>query len=177
MNAQRNLSIISILTLVILTSALFASGVGAQDNATIIIPSIEVNAPIVPVFVRAFPNGDVTWDVSRLNMTVGYFDGLPSFGSGSNTVLGGHSARAQGQADVFYRLDQVQVGAEVIVIENGNERHYVVSNTYRVNQYDLAPIYPTRHEQLTLMTCDLGSYNASNGVYNDRFVVVALPSG
>jgi LPXTG-site transpeptidase (sortase) family protein len=177
MNFQRNLSNLITLILVILTSALFAPEVGAQSNATIIIPSIEVNAPIVPVHIRAFPNGEVTWDVGGLHMTAGYFTGLPWFGSGSNTVLGGHSALAQGQADVFYRLDQVQIGDEVIAIENGNERHYIVTNTYRANQHDLTPIYPTEHEQLTLITCDLSSYNSSTGYYNDRFVVVALPSG
>lgn len=174
MNIQRNLSIIITLILVTLSSAFFAPTVGAQDNATIIIPSIDVNAAIVPVYVRQYDNG-ATWDVSGLNMTVGFFTGLPWLGAGNNTVLGGHSELARGQADVFYRLDQVQVGAEIIVIENGNERHYVVTNTYRVDQYNLTPLYPTGHEQITIITCDLGSYNSSSGAYNDRVVVVAVP--
>ncbi len=146
----------------------------AQDViATLSIPSIEVNAPVVPIYIKQFADGNVTWDTSGLNMTTGYLDGTGWFGQAANVVIGGHSERARGQADVFYRLDQVAIGAEIIVHIGGADLRYQVTQIYSVHYLDLTPIYPTDHEQLTLITCDLGSYNTSNGTYNQRIVVVA----
>lgn len=146
----------------------------AQDAiATLHIPAIEVSAPIVPIYIKAFADGNVTWDTSGLHMTSGYLDGTGWFGQAGNIVIGGHSELARGQADVFYRLDQVAVGAEITIHIDGAELRYVVVNVYRVNYQDLSPLYPTDHEQLTLITCDLGSYNASTGTYSNRVVVVA----
>jgi LPXTG-site transpeptidase (sortase) family protein len=91
-------------------------------------------------------------------------------------VLGGHSELATGQPDVFRNLDQVTVGDEIIITANGAVLQYTVSEVYRVNQYDTTPLHPTHHERLTLITCDIGSYDARTGSYSDRVVVVALPS-
>jgi LPXTG-site transpeptidase (sortase) family protein len=91
-------------------------------------------------------------------------------------VLGGHSQLAPGQPDVFYNLDQVSIGDEIIITETGSVRRYSVTDVYRANQYDIAPLRPTSHEQLTLITCDSASYDANSGGYNNRVVVVALPT-
>lgn len=136
------------------------------------IPAIEVSAPIVNVPIRALPQG-VTWDTSRLYMTVGYLEKTPWFGDGGNTVLGGHSERARGEADIFWELDQLVSGDEIIVTVDEQERHYLVDRVFTVEHDDLSILRPTPHEQLTLFTCDTESYNTDDGSYNNRIVVVA----
>jgi len=140
-------------------------------GATLSIPSIELTAPIVTISIRAFPNGAVTWDTTQITSEVGFLDGLSWFGQGGNTVLGGHSELAGRVPAVFYELDQVVVGDEIIVTNDGVEIRYQVTDTFTVNQTDLSILYPTSGEQLTLFTCDIESYN--NGNYNRRDVVIA----
>lgn len=143
------------------------------EGFRILIPSIHIEAPIVPVYIREFPNGDVTWDVSSLQGTVGHFEGLPHVGQGGNTVLGGHSERARGQADVFYNLHLVSVGDHIVVAADDTNFRYEVQRVFSVSPSDLSVLYPSGTEQITLITCDLTSYQASSGGYSRRTVVVA----
>jgi sortase (surface protein transpeptidase) len=48
-----------------------------------------------------------------------------------------------------------------------------VTEAYEVEVTDMAPVYPTTTDRITLITCDTGSYNASTGNYNKRLIVVA----
>lgn len=165
----------SIICLIIILAAIFLQPAFAYNPDTSLrIPAIGIEAPIVSVPIRDLPHGR-TWDVSGLNMTVGYFEQTAWFGQGSNVVLGGHSELARGQADVFYSLDQLQAGAEIFVNVGGTEMRYVVTHVGEVDQHDVSIVRPTEHEQLTIITCDLDSYNASNGMYNNRVVVIAVP--
>lgn len=166
---------ISIIAAFILALFSISTPAKAADftTATISIPSIEVSAPIVPIYVRQFSDGSVTWDTSRLRKKVGFLDGTSWFGQPGNIVLGAHSEQSRGVADVFYKLDQIQVGAEIIATVDGIEMRYAVVNVYTVGYEDISPLYPTGHEQLTLITCDLGSYTGSTGSYSHRIVVVA----
>jgi sortase (surface protein transpeptidase) len=83
----------------------------AQDNdASISIPTIGVNAPIVFA-----PRAGNTWDASHLNMTVGQFEGMPWFGTNSNVVLGGHSLDMQGRPDVFFNLAGMGIGVKKLL--------------------------------------------------------------
>lgn len=169
----QRLFIILLTPLFILTSH---SAIQAYDPGTrLSIPSIGVEAPVIPIPIRAQSHG-VTWDTSRLKMSVGFLELTDWFGSGGNTVLGGHSELARGQEDIFYYLDLVKVGDEIIVNADGREFRYVVVQVFTVDQYDVEIVRPTPHEQLTLITCDTGSYNASNGEYDNRIVVVAHPA-
>ena len=170
----RNIITVIIATLVTLfaTSAFISPAEAyVPTGATLSIPSIELNAPIVTIGIRAFANGAVTWDTSQIESEVGFLDGMSWFGQGGNTVLGGHSELADRVPAVFYELDRVAVGDEIIVTANGTEIHYQVTDTFTVNQSDLSILYPTSDEQLTLFTCDIESYN--NGSYNRRDVVIA----
>lgn len=166
------LSFLFIVILTLLGAAQPAAATGGEGYR-ILIPSIQVEAPIVPVYIREFPNGDVTWDVSNLQMTVGHFEGLPHVGQGGNAVLGGHSEQARGQADVFYNLHRVSVGDSVIVTTGDTDFLYEVARVFSVSPNDLSVLYPSNAEQLTLITCDLASYQAENGAYSRRTVVVA----
>lgn len=172
--------ILSAAILLIINVMVFAMPVAATEGAaddeidaevTISIPAIEVEAPIVTLFIRAFPDGQVTWDTSEITSEVGYLDGLPWFGEGGNIVLGGHSELTGREPSVFYDLDDVELGDEIIVNDHGEEYVYIVTDIFEVEQYDLSILYPTNTEQLTLMTCDVDSL--VGGVYNRRVVVIA----
>lgn len=147
----------------------------AQSIISLRIPSIDVEAEVVSVGLRAFDDGSVTWDVSGISAEVGLFEGLAGFGEGGNVGLGGHSVNVDGTPSVFYALDQVAVGDEIFVIVDGVERHYVVSSTSTVDYHDLTIFYPTDDERLTLITCDIDSYTGTG--YQARIVVVAEPVG
>jgi len=140
-------------------------------NVRILIPAIDVDAPIVTINIRAFPSGEVTWDTSGLTEEVGFFEGMAWFGEGGNVVLGGHSELAGRRPAVFYHLDQVAVDDEIIVYEHGTEWRYVVTDVFEVGYRDLSVLYPTAQERLTIMTCDTDSL--ANGAYSRRVVVVA----
>jgi LPXTG-site transpeptidase (sortase) family protein len=165
----------TVATLLAITIALFlmTTNVEAQDATRIEIPDIDVSASVVPLNIVQFPNGVTTWDTRGLHMTVGYMTGTAWFGQGGNVVLGGHSEGANRQPDVFYRLDEVQVGQVIRVIFGEDVREYVVIQTYTVHETDLSPIFPTDHERLTIMTCDTASY--AEGYYPQRDIVVAVP--
>lgn len=143
----------------------------AATGVTLSIPAIDVEAPIVTLYIRAFPSGEVTWDTSTITSEVGYLDGLAWFGEGGNIVLGGHSELAGRVPAVFYDLDDVVVGDEIIVNDHGTEWRYVVTETFTVSDRDLSILYPTRGERLTLMTCDTDSL--VGGQYSRRVVVIA----
>lgn len=152
---------------------LTATPVSAYDatGVTISIPSIGVSAPIVSIGIRSFPNGDVTWDTTELTTQVGFLQGTAWFGQGGNIVLGGHSELAERAPSVFYDLDQVAVGDEIVINSNGEEIRYRVTQVFNVSARDLSILYPSTTERLTIMTCDTSSL--SGGTYNRRDVVVA----
>lgn len=170
-----SLAIILIINIVVFAAPVAAIEDGEFDasefDVTISIPSIEVEAPVVTLFIRAFPDGQVTWDTSTITSEVGYLDGLPWFGEGGNVVLGGHSELVGREPSVFYELDEVELGDEIIVNDHDEEYVYIVTDIFEVEQYDLSILYPTNGEQLTLMTCDTDSL--VGGVYNRRVVVIA----
>jgi LPXTG-site transpeptidase (sortase) family protein len=159
---------------VVITLALicFASlPVLADAPTTIEIADIGVSGIIVPVYIQSTPNGS-TWDVSGLRMNAGLLTGLGTFGQG-NAVIGAHSEATDGSADLFYNLDAVQVGSQIVINVNGQLLTYEVQEVYRVGATDLRPLYPTQEERLTLITCDRGSYSSEAGTYSQRVVVVA----
>lgn len=146
----------------------------ANGGTSIRIPAIDVDAPIVSIGIRTFPNGAVTWDTTQLTTEVGFLEGTAWFGQGGNIVLGGHSELANRVPTVFYNLDDLVAGDEIIVNVNGSDRRYIVSRVYTVLDSDLSIIQPSSSERLTIMTCDITSY--VNGVYTRRIVVVANPA-
>jgi len=168
------LKTLSITTLVVMFSLtlLTAPAHAFEDTGvTLSIPSIGVEAPIVSIGIRQFPNGDVTWDTTALTSQVGFLQGTAWFGQGGNIVLGGHSELADRVPTVFYELDQVAVGDEIFVITGDGHIRYVVTEVTTVNYRDLSILYPTASERLTIMTCDTASF--SGGGYAQRDVIIA----
>jgi LPXTG-site transpeptidase (sortase) family protein len=155
----------------LLTATLPGSASG-NERLTLSIPSIDLQAPVVELELRAFANGDVTWDTATLTTEAGLLKGLSRFGEQGNTVLGGHSELDNRKPTVFYELNKVAVGDEIIVTEAGKQWRYVVTRTLAVAWDDLSVLKPSAGgEWLTLITCDPTSF--AGGDYDRRVVVLA----
>lgn len=145
-----------------------------EPLAVLTIPSIQVSTTVERVYVRQFPDGVVTWDVEGLDHTVGLFDGLANPGERSNTVLGGHSEDRYGNPEIFFHLDQVPIGQRVILRTDDDVMQYRIIERFEVVATDLSVIYPTTDERLTLITCDMASFDATRRNYDQRVVVIAM---
>lgn len=141
---------------------------GMAIEAEIFIPRIGVSAPIIPVFL----DGE-SWNVSQLGMNVGYLQGTAWLDEIGNVVLSGHVDLRDGRAGIFRKLPELQAGDQILIIYEGNERTYAVSELMNVEPEDLTPLYPTDFERLTLITCDVETYNFFQDTYQKRVVVVA----
>jgi len=161
-----------LVALLVFAPAAFAEG----RTATISIPSIGVQAPVVEIYIRAFADGSVTWDTNGLQNNVGHLEGTAWFGEAGNVVLGGHSELPGRVASVFVNLDQVQVGDVIVIDHDGAQKQYAVTGVAQVDPADLSPIYPTSDERLTLITCDTTSF-AGGDTYARRLTVVAQRIG
>ena len=141
---------------------------GMAIEAEIFIPRIGVSAPIIPVFL----DGE-SWNVSQLGMNVGYLHGTAWLDEIGNVVLSGHVDLRDGRAGIFRKLPELQTGDQILIVYEGNERTYAVSELMNVEPEDLTPLYPTDFERLTLITCDVETYDFFQDTYQKRVVVVA----
>lgn len=149
------------------------------EPARIIIPSIELVAPIQPVWLqRVNLNGQLVsqWRVPE-GRTVGWHESSAALGEIGNTVLNGHHNQ---HGKVFAELVHVQVG-DVLRLEAldnfGRDYTVVQSMLLAEDGQDLQTrienarwLLPSNDERITLVTCwpPLGRTH--------RLVVVALPS-
>jgi LPXTG-site transpeptidase (sortase) family protein len=92
-----------------------------------------------------------------------------------NSVLVGHVRGAPGY-NVFDRLDELNLGDEIIASSRGETYNFVVSGTEVLPEADLSPTLPSDSPRLTLMTC-AGTWNPLAQDYSDRFWVIAEPAG
>ena len=90
-------------------------------------------------------------------------------------VLGGHSTYPNGKPGIFAGLYQLNIGDPVIVNADGSEHHYVVTDKLTVHYDDLTVAYPSSDSKLTLITCDIPSFDAKTQFYSQRLVVIARP--
>lgn len=137
------------------------------------IPDLNISTPIVEIKIKQFPNGELTWDTQNLGMNVGHLEGTAWVDAPGNIVLGAHSELAKRQAGIFYDLDQLALGDKIQLINGAETREYVVTQSYEVEVTDMAPVYPTTTDRITLITCDTNSYDPETGAYNKRLIVVA----
>jgi LPXTG-site transpeptidase (sortase) family protein len=92
-----------------------------------------------------------------------------------NIALGGHSEYPDGTPGIFNGLYGVNIGDPIYLNVNGSQRRYIVTEKRSVRFDDLSVVYPTTSERLTLITCDIPSYDAGTSFYWERLVVVAVP--
>lgn len=141
----------------------------AASGTRLSIPVAGINSAITQ-----FPLDNAgSWAINPWERQVGHLQGTAWLGESGNTVLGGHSRYPNGNPGVFLRLYDVRVGDYILVTEDGQERRYVVSAVRVVRYDDLTVLYPTPHSRLTLITCDVPSFNPIDNVYYERLVIVA----
>jgi LPXTG-site transpeptidase (sortase) family protein len=127
------------------------------------IPSVGINLAVVNAsFIGT------TWDFSKIFYQAGYFEGTPLPGDGGNLVIGGHSELANRRPGPFYKLSQIKVGADIVIIRGAQRYTYTVTSIWTVDPDDISPIFDTG-EILTLLTCS----GFNSGVYRTRLVVRA----
>jgi LPXTG-site transpeptidase (sortase) family protein len=143
----------------------------AQDVslATLRIPLLAQESDIVLAPV-VYP----TWDVSHLGERIGYLEMTAWFGQGGNTVLAGHATTPDLIPSTWYNLEMMEAGDAISVVADNIEYQYAVAGIYRVADTDISLVLPMNEERLTLMTCDVSSWNGVT--FTRRIIVVALPT-
>ena len=161
----------------VLTPSPSAVTSGQPDH--ILSPTINLDAPVVEMGWRAVDEGGQLvseWEMPDNEAAWHRNSARP--GEGSNIVISGHNESTAGQ--VFARLDELQLGNEIILKNNQNE-----SFTYQVIEKNIVRTFaisteaddylrsvtePTSEEQLTLITCWPSWSNTH------RLVIIAIPA-
>lgn len=112
---------------------------GPQAATRIVIPAINVDAPVV--------EGD---DWEQLKKGVGHHINSANPGERGNCVLSGHNDVF---GEVFRRLEDLELEDEVIVYTGVQPYRYVVKAKRIVEPTDVSVMYPTTKPALTLITC------------------------
>lgn len=137
------------------------------------IPSIGVNAPIIPEGLDAEGRLEAP-PLSEPDLT-GWYSGGPSPGQLGPAVIEGHVDSKAGPA-VFYKLSRLTAGANIEVTRKDGSR--VVFRVDTVEQVD-KDSFPTQkvyggldYSALRLITCG-GAFNRAKGSYEDNIIVYA----
>ncbi len=136
------------------------------------IPTVGINSGLT-----VFPLDGVSWAIDPWERAVGHLQGTSWINETGNIVLGGHSELPDGRAGIFRNLYGLQIGDPIFVLDaSGNERRFIVSDIRTVSYTDLSVVYPTSQTRLTLITCDIPSFQPQANFYADRLVVIAIPA-
>jgi hypothetical protein len=141
---------------------------------TIALPTLGVQAPVVPVALEDDGSMEIPEDVS----TVGWFSPGVRPGEDGSAVISGHvDSRVQGRG-AFFELGRLDVGDEVVVGGGSGERRFEVVARRRYGKAEL-PIDElfTRAgpPRLVLITCG-GAFDPATRSYEENVVVVAVPA-
>ena len=166
--------------LIVLLFASFAftlpahAAANVSAGARLSIPSLNLNVQIIEANQITIAGGFMTWDLTTLGTRVAHLEGTAWTGDGpnKNIVLAGHNTLANGRPSIFYHLERIHVGDNIVLSQGGTNFTYAVTRTMMVDPSQFDVIYPTGKDQLTLLTC-AGSFSSSLGGYTKRFVVVA----
>ena len=143
----------------------------------LVIPAIDLDAPIVPVSFKDITVGDrvyYQW-LAPDQFAVGWHASSAMLGLPGNTVLNGHHNE---YGKVFKDLVKLGIGDEISIYSGSQEfRYQVVANMLLPERFEsLATrldnarwIAPSTDERITLITCWPPSSNT------DRVVIVAFP--
>jgi LPXTG-site transpeptidase (sortase) family protein len=91
-------------------------------------------------------------------------------------VLAGHAEYPDGAPAIFHQLTALAAGDRITVMASDTIQHFVVVQLISVDYHDLSVVYPTLVPRLTLLTCDIPSYNPQTGIYQARIVIIAEPA-
>lgn len=144
----------------------------AGGPARLEIPAIGVDAYIEHVGLTA----DQAMDVPSEWGHVGWFDEGFRPGEPGNAVMAGHLDSAAGGPAVFWDLDKVAVGDQVIVTYENGDRYTFVVEDWRLYDHDaqgsiIDSIFGrSQTADLNLVTCD-GAWDHGAATYTKRFVL------
>jgi LPXTG-site transpeptidase (sortase) family protein len=134
------------------TSAPLEPGEVIPTTPTLVVPKIDVSAPIQ--FIN--DASEAAQDAALPNGVVHYYQ-TANPGEVGNTFITGHSSNywwIKGEYNyVFANLDKLAVGDQAIIYYNGNKYLYQVNNVKVVEPTDLSVLDQTIKPTLTLMTC------------------------
>lgn len=92
-------------------------------------------------------------DKETLSVAAGHFEGTGSVGKG-NYCIAGHNSTIY--AEIFNELDKIQIGDEIYLIDNDDNRTkyiYVVSEYNIVNPKNISVLDDFGDDRLTVITC------------------------
>lgn len=150
----------------------------ANRPQRLVIPSINVDAPVAEVGLTAYDNSGETyyqWQVPA-DYEAGWHNTSAPLGQPGNTVLNGHHNIF---GEVFGQLVDLEVGAEIVVYDAEMPHNYTVADIEILPERDQPLdvrlenarwIQPTDDERLTLVTCWPHTDNSH------RLIVVAYPT-
>lgn len=143
--------------------------------ARISIPSLSVDAPVLPEGVAA----DGQMAIPKRIDTIGWYKWGPAPGAGAGSiVMVGHVDSAIQGTGAFFTLRNIDPGA-LVTVTSANHRihHYrvIAREEFPKTSVPLAAIFArTGRPRLTLATCG-GSFNRATHSYTDNIVITALP--
>lgn len=142
----------------------------------LIIPSLEIDAAVQDVGVNESGNMGVP---SNFTDVAWYRYGVVPGGAGSS-VIAGHVDNGLGLAGVFKRLDELEIGDEIVVERRDGTRRTFIVTGKRSYPYDAVPteiiFNPSGSARLNLITCG-GSWIKSAKTYDQRLVVFTKLAG
>jgi LPXTG-site transpeptidase (sortase) family protein len=136
--------------------------------ASISIPILNISSSI-----EEFPLSGHSWKIDQWDKGIGHLEGTAWLGEPGNMVFAGHSRMPDMSDGIFAALDKLATGDTITVSDGSQEWRYSVTDVRSVDYKDVSVVYPTDSDQITLITCDVGSYNNRNQQYARRVVVVA----
>ncbi len=134
---------------------------------TLSIPRIGLYVPVVEAYVRG-----ETWDFSALDGEAGHLELTAYPGQGTNIAVGAHYELADFSPGPFYHLDDLAIGDRLQVAYQGEHYVYEVREALVVDPANVAVVYRTPQEMLTLLTCY--NYDRTASRYASRYVVRAV---
>ena len=138
------------------------------------LPSLQVDAPIVPVGLQ--PGGNLT--VPDDPHVLGWWQGAARPGSQQGTiVIDGHVDTAAHGPGALFSLRQLRPGDPVVLSTNHGSWHYMIIALRSYPKVNLpAEIFTsTGPPRLIIITCG-GAFNRTTHQYADNIIAYALPA-
>ncbi len=145
----------------------------AADPVRVQLPSIGVDAPVVPLGLDAAGALEAPDGMAE----TGWWTGGPEPGEAGPAVVAGHVDSREGAA-VFFRLGELRTGDTVTVVRaDGSQVEFVVERLERhpKDEFPTDAVYgDTPGPTLRLITCG-GDFDRSSGHYLDNVIAYAAP--
>jgi sortase A len=146
--------------------------VTVTEPKKLVIPAIKVDTNVESVGLDKKGAMDVPKDVKNVSW---YNLGVKP-GEKGNAVMAGHLDTETGSKAVFYDLNKLIIGDEIMVEDqDGKVYKYKVVNTgsYDYNKFPIEQVFgKTEKAMLNLITCQ-GTWNQASQNYSQRYVVYA----